>query len=108
MIGTTLLVLSAAVAIVQGDGIRLEFDQQMHSRVVEVGQSGEQVLGPFSDSETLKTPGGEAKPFAFTDRKQSKVNDSLGEGTRVSVIGRAGAISKQVDVTAYSRWPRWL
>ena len=106
--GASLLVLAAAVAVVQGDGIRLEFDEQMRSRVVETSQTGDTALGPFSDSEQLRTGSGDARSFTFTRRIESTVKDALGEGKRISLSGCAGTISKQVDVSVYPRWPNWL
>ena len=53
MIAAALLLLGSS-AVVQGDGIRLEFDGEMKTRVVATtGQ--ETILGPFTDSETLLT-----------------------------------------------------
>ena len=45
-------------ARVDGDGIRLEFDGRMKSRVVATF-AGETPLGPFEDSETLLTAAGD-------------------------------------------------
>ena len=51
MVGAALLLLASAAAV-QGDGIRLEFDGQMRSRVVATS-GAETALGPFTESETL-------------------------------------------------------
>jgi 2-methylaconitate cis-trans-isomerase PrpF len=51
-------------AAVDGDGIRLEFDSRMCSRVV-ASFAGQEGLGPFEESETLLTAGGAIGDFAL-------------------------------------------
>ena len=94
-------------ARVDGDGIRLEFDERMRSRVVATF-AGETPLGPFEESETLLTASGALGDFALEGREESAVNDALGDGRRVTLIGHAGRIAKRVEVTAYDGRPRWL
>jgi alpha-galactosidase len=92
---------------VQGDGIRLEFDDGMKSRVVAT-MGAETVLGPYTESETLLTKGGEIDGFTLQSAKTDTVTDALGEGRRTIVTGRAGSIVKEVEVTAYAGRPGWL
>jgi alpha-galactosidase len=106
VIASTLLVLASAAAV-QGDGIRLEFDEGMKTRVVATF-GRETVLGPFTESETLLTQGGEARGFAFQAAETGPVADTLGEGRRTVVTGRAGSLVKEVEVTAYAGRPGWL
>ncbi|MEP7242434.1 MAG: glycoside hydrolase family 36 protein [Gammaproteobacteria bacterium] len=106
MLGLTMLLLSS-IAPVQGDGLRLDFDDQMRTRVVET-VAGEKILGPFSESETLLTANGEITGFKFVNRTEDTATDALGNGRRVTLTGRAGTLSKQVEVTAYRERPNWL
>ena len=106
MIASTLLMLASAAAV-QGDGIRLEFDDGMKSRVVAT-LGAETVLGPFTESETLLTKGGEIGGFRLQSTRTDMVTDALGEGRRTIVVGRAGSIVKEVEVTAYAGRPGWL
>ena len=66
------LVHTAALesAIVPGNGIRLEFDSRMRSRVVATF-AGEKALGPFEDSETLLTAAGALGDFALESKRRS-------------------------------------
>jgi len=105
MIGA--LLLSAAAAIVQGDGIRLEFDESMRTRVVET-LSAEKILGPYSESETLLTDKGEISHFSFQRRTQDSFTDALGTGQRTTLTGVTGAVLKQVEVSAYPGRPHWF
>ena len=105
MIALSLVMLASFTAT--GDGLRLEFDAQMHSRVVST-LDGTQPLGPISESETLLTAGGELRDFKFEDRAEAEVSDELGVGHAVVLTGRSGAVVKRVEVTSYPAWPHWL
>ena len=106
MVGAALLLLTSAAAV-QGDGIRLEFDGQMRSRVVATS-GAETALGPFTDSETLLTDAGEVGGFTLKEEARDTVSDAFGEGQRTTLRGEAGSIVKEVEVTAYAARPRWL
>jgi alpha-galactosidase len=106
MISAAVLVLAAA-ASVQGDGIRLEFDRQMQTRVVATG-NGDVALGPFTESESLLIAKGSIGGFALQQQATEPVADALGEGRRTVLTGRAGALTKEIEVTAYAGRPRWL
>ena len=106
ILGATLLLLGSAAAV-QGDGIRLEFDGAMRSRVVAT-MGPETALGPFTESETLLTDAGEAGGFAYEAERTEDVTDTLGDGRRTTLIGKAGTLVKEVEVTAYAARPRWL
>src|SRR6186713_1595058 len=101
------LLLLSSIALVRGDGIRLEFDGEMRSRVVET-VAGDKALGPFSESETLLTAKGEIGGFTLRDRNEDTVTDALGSGKRVTLTGHTGTLSKRVEVTAYGSRPNWL
>ena len=106
MVGAALLLLTSAAAV-QGDGIRLEFDGQMRSRVIATVPT-EAALGPFTDSETLLTDAGEVRGFALKDETHDSVSNAFGEGQRTTLRGEAGSIVKEIEVTAYAARPRWL
>ncbi len=87
----TQLVHAAGIesAAVDGDGIRLEFDSRMRSRVV-ASFVGEAPLGPFEESETLLTTAGALADFALEGREEGAVSDALGAGRRVTLTGSRG------------------
>ena len=91
----------------QGDGLRLEFDSRMRSRVVStIGVT--HIAGPFSYSETLLTAHGELRNFILAGHEDADVNDEIGIGHALRLTGNAGSVSKRVEVTSYPAWPRWL
>ena len=90
MLAAAMLLVSSAA--VQGDGLRLEFDDRMRSRVF-VTREAEQALGPFMESEVLRTAQGELSGFTPVSREQDAVKDELGEGRRVTLVGRSGSMA---------------
>lgn len=101
------VVLAAAPVSIDGSGIRLEFDARMHSRVVAVMPQA-MALGPFGDSERLRTSHGEVGDFSLESSSEDVVHDALGDGRRLIVKGTAHGLSKQVEVVAYRSRPGWL
>jgi alpha-galactosidase len=98
----TLTSLSAAQTRINGKQIAVDFDGQMHSRVVAFG---DQAIGPMSDSETVVLGGKTIADFAITSNKTESVQDALGSGQRLTVVGRAGDLEKTVSVTTYENFP---
>src|SRR5690349_9320819 len=114
MIALTLLLVTAVAqpsstpsATVQGEGVRVEFDAGLRSRIVATWK-GEEAIGPFTDSEVLRTARGELTGFMLVDRSESDVADDLGSGHRVTLRGRHEHLLKQVEVTSYPNRPNWL
>ena len=106
MIALSLLLLASATAV-EGDGLRLDIDAQMHSRVVAT-LDGDLPLGPYTESETLLTAAGELHDFKLATRDESEVKDALGTGHSVVLTGRSGDIVKRLEVTRYPQRPHWL
>ena len=106
MLATGLLLLSTFTSV-NGDGLRLDFDPQMRSRVVAT-LGAEATLGPYTESESLLTADGELGGFTLESRAEAEVSDGLGAGHSVVLTGRSGAITKRVEVSAYPSHPHWL
>ncbi len=98
---------AAWTTAVAGNGIRLDFDGRMRSRVVAT-DSVEAVLGPFTESETLLTDDGEKAGFGLEGVREESVADALGTGRRTILTGRSGTLVKEVEVTSYAARPGWL
>ncbi|MBS0387862.1 MAG: alpha-galactosidase [Proteobacteria bacterium] len=101
------LLLLTSIASVDGNGIRLEVDAQMRTRVVAT-DAAPLPLGPFTESETLLTADGELHGYTLDNRTEADVDDALGHGKAVLWTGHSGAITKRVEVTAYPAHPGWL
>ncbi len=94
-----------AKAQIQGGNLRIEFDNHLRSRVVARFDNKETVLGPFTASETLTTAGKVWTEFVLTSQKQAPIKDAFGEGKRLTIEGKAGALKKSVSVTVYDGFP---
>src|SRR4029078_8761970 len=66
------LALLTSFTPVAGDGLRLEFDPQMRTRVI-AELPAEVPLGPFTYSETLLTKDGELRDFALQSHEEVPV-----------------------------------
>ncbi len=106
MIGLGLVLLSSFTSV-GGDGLRLEFDDHMRSRLV-ASLDAEVSVGPYTYSEALLTAGGELRDFALETREEADISDALGPGHEVIITGHAGSILKRVEVSTYRAHPHWL
>ena len=90
---------------IQGGNLRIEFDKRLRSRVVARFDKTETVMGPFSASETVTTADKLWTGFLLTSHKHGRTRDVFGEGERLTVEGKAGALTKEVSVTVYDDFP---
>src|SRR5271163_1841355 len=90
---------------IQAGNLRIEVDNRLRSRVVARFDKTETVLGPFTASETLTTAGKVWTDFLLTSQRQDRVQDAFGQGTRLTLEGKAGTLTKRVAVTVYDDFP---
>ncbi len=92
--------------VVEGEGIRIEFNDVLHSRVVTRFADEAVPLGGFSASETVTVDGREVTDFRFTSEAEEEFQDGIGAGRRYVIIGEAGGLRKTVTVDLYEDFPR--
>lgn len=90
---------------IQGGNLRIEFDDHLRSRVVARFEKMETVMGPFTASETVTTADKPWTRFLLTSQKHGRTKDAFGEGERLTMEGKAGALTKMVSVTVYDDFP---
>ena len=90
---------------IQGGNIRIEFDRHLHSQVVARFDKKETVMAPFTASESVTTADKQWTDFPLTSQKHERTKDNFGEGERLTVEGKAGALTKTVSVTVYDDFP---
>ena len=95
----------ASVVRLEGQGIRLEFDEALRSRVVATWGGVEVVAGPFSASEALDTEAGEVAEYRLEAQDEQPVSDAIGSGRRHRLTGRAGDLGRTVEITFYDDFP---
>src|ERR1035441_10224674 len=79
---------AAEGARIDGKNIRIEFDGNMHSRVVAVLAGQERVIGDFTPSEFIRVSGRDVTDFSLEDQKRGPVRDRLGPGSRTVLTDR--------------------
>ncbi|MGA8430269.1 MAG: glycoside hydrolase family 36 protein [Candidatus Sulfotelmatobacter sp.] len=86
--------------------LRVQFDRNLHTRVIELLDAPPKTLAPFSASETLIGVDHVWRDFAFTSSQQDQVlDDVLGAGQRLTLTGQSGSVQKKVSVTIYKDFP---
>jgi alpha-galactosidase len=93
---------------VEGKNIRIEFDREMHSRVVANFGGGEKVIGDFSPSEYIRVAGADVTDFANPRSQRKPFHDKLGSGFQTVITGTAPALKKTVTITVYDEFPRMV
>jgi alpha-galactosidase len=97
--------LPAELPRIQSSELRIEFDKNLHSRVVARLKGKETPLGAFSASETLKSKERSWKDFALVSQSHQRVNDNFGGGDKLTLIGKSEGIEKDLTITIYDDAP---
>ena len=97
--------VSMSTPQIQGEHLRIEFDRTLHSRVIARFDGHETTMGPFVASERVSTTDKNWTEFSLVSQKCDRVNDAVGAGVRLIVLGKAGPLTKQVSVTIYDEFP---
>jgi alpha-galactosidase len=98
--------ISAQGVTVGGKDLALEFDANLHSRVIAVNAGGRVALGPFSASEAVQTSAAEVSDFALADHREEAFTDALGAGRRHTLVGRGSGLEKTVAISLYDDFPQ--
>jgi alpha-galactosidase len=90
---------------IEGANLRIEFDHNLHSRVIARFDKREIATGPFATTESVAAADKTWTEFPLIDQKRERVNDAFGAGERLIVTGGSGALTKAVTVTLYAEFP---
>jgi alpha-galactosidase len=102
---TTVAHDSATTLQIESQILRIEFDRNLHSRVVPLFATDSPVLVPFSASETLIGVDHTWSDFALSSSRREQVSDVFGAGQRLSLTGQSGNLRKKISVTIYNDFP---
>ena len=86
----------------ESPAISVEFNSQLHSRVIAFGS---EALDEFSPSETVVVDGKTLADFPMTAQRVEDVHENLGSGKRLVIEGRQGDLVKAVIVTVFQDFP---
>src|SRR6266516_6083303 len=79
--------VSTPAAAVGDANIKLQFDAQMHSRVIARFAGKEITLGPATASEFITVNGGSVKDFSLTSQRLRDMSDARGAGEELVIVG---------------------
>jgi alpha-galactosidase len=96
---------SSTALQIESPVLRVEFDCNLHSRVVQLFGTEPKTLMPFSASETLMGFDRTWKDFALLTSQSDTVSNAFGAGKRLSLIGNSANVRKKVSVTIYNDFP---
>jgi alpha-galactosidase len=93
---------------IEGGALRLDFDDRLWTRVVSTFEGRETPLGPYRASEYLTVAGKDVTDFAYVSDEERPIEDALGRGRRLTIVGRAEAegLEKTVTVDVRDEFPR--
>ncbi|MEC4591933.1 MULTISPECIES: glycoside hydrolase family 36 protein [Nitrospirillum] len=95
------------VVVFADDRLRIEFDNQMRSRIALVTEGKPLWLTGFDAGETLSLVGGhDAVLFELRETTSQAINDRHGPGRQVRLTGLSGqGIEKTLTLRQYARYP---
>jgi alpha-galactosidase len=98
---------STSSAQIESPRLRIEFDQNMHSRVVARLKGKDVPLGAFSASETVKGKDRSWDDFALVSQTHEHVTDIYGKGEKLTLVGKSDVLRKNLSVTIYNDFPNF-
>lgn len=93
---------------VDGGQISLEFDDQLHSRVVSRAGAAEVILGTMTPSETVTIGGKKYQDFQLADNSSTEGEDQIGRMKQYHIKATSSSLNKEVIITSYEDYPALL
>ena len=94
-----------SLAQIESPVLRIEFDTNMHSRVIARFNGKDVPLGAFSASETVQGGQRSWDNFALTSQTHGRISDIYGAGEKLTLAGTSGALRKDLSVIIYDDFP---
>jgi alpha-galactosidase len=93
-----------SVVRVEGKNIRIEFDENLHSRVTALfGKSIR--LGEYMPSEYVAVGGNTIEDFQYVEHRSEVLTDEIGSGKRYTIVGQGLSLTKEITVSLYNEYP---
>jgi alpha-galactosidase len=90
---------------IQSSVLRIEFDRNLHSRVIALFSPNPKPLTPLSASETVAGIRRTWSDFTMASAHRETVSDAFGAGERLSLTGKSGDLRKNISITIYADFP---
>jgi len=91
--------------VVSNKKIKIEFDTQMKSRVLNMYSSKTVALGNFGSSHYITTQDGIVEDFQFRFTKCNEINNKYGHGMKCTISGTSNNIEKILYLNVYDVFP---
>ena len=92
--------------VIESEEIEIEFDQNLHSRVISKIDGESKILGDFGASEYIKEGANLWTLFPYKSQKTSRVDDQIGNGTLYTIVGESELLRKTINAVVYENFPR--
>ena len=91
--------------LVKGQNIEIQFDRQLHSKVIATFNSQELQFGDFSPGEYVTVDGMKITDFLFEDNTSERISDDIGPATHYTITGNNPKLKKQISIVHYDEFP---
>ena len=91
-----------------GGKISVEFNDQLHSRIISRISENEQILGGFTISEILMAGDEDKTYFKFNGSSTKALQDEIGQGKQFIIRGISENLQKEVIINSYNDFPTML
>lgn len=108
IIFSSMLAQTPRIVSVEGEKIKIEFNENLHSRVISNLKAGNLILGEFAPSEFIQVQGADITEFQIRDFVTDSYQDKIGKGKKSKLEGVSGDIIKTVTITSYDDFPTML
>ena len=93
---------------VDGGLVSVEFDNQMHSRIISQINNEKKILGDFTESEYLSIGDKKLSDFILKEHSFSDIQNNIGAGKEYILIGTSGNLTKEIKIDSYKDFPSML
>ncbi len=102
------LAQNSKTIIVDGNKIKIEFNDKLYSRVISNLDGNDIVLGEFAPSEFIQIDGQDITDFNAGEFKEEPCSDKIGDGTEWTIYGTFKDIQKKISITSIKEFPSML
>jgi len=85
--------------------LRIDFDDNLFSRIVALTDGNEVILGDFTSSETITIKGKKVSKFSFREHIVEPFADEIGKGKKHIITGNNSRLKKEIIITLYDNFP---
>jgi alpha-galactosidase len=97
--------MGGSAIVVDGQNIRIEYNDELHSRVIAKFDRRNIQVGNYQPSEFILVDGDTMKDFHFVYKMNETISDNIGAGKKYVITGNNGRFTKEISVVLYDDFP---